>query len=1084
MKAFRVLAPILAALASVASAHDKLEFGIAPAWVAPIVVPPASASGPALTIRLLDWQTYVAQSDFSRFSRYVTQVRTPEALAGAGTIAVVWQPETDRVIVHNLLIHRSGQTIDVLKSGQSFTIVRRESGLESAMIDGMLTATLQISDLRVGDSVEFAMTLVRSNPILKGHAELVDWLGGGQVIENFSSTLQHATNRKIVWRAGPALPPISQKKANGSVLSRMSATMLKVPVFPANAPPRYGSIGKVEMSDFASWAEVAALTQSLYQNAARLAATSPLQSEIRRIAEASADPKKRAEAALTLVQQQVRYVANLSGLGSYLPANADEVWTRRYGDCKGKTAVLIALLSGLGIDAKPALVSAQQGDGLDQSLPMMGRFDHILVKAVIGGRVYWLDGTRAGDTNIDQIETPDFRWALPIEAGAKLERLLPSRPTKPLEESRIDIDARAGVAILAPTTAEAIVRGDDAVRINSAYAFMATADRERMIKEYWTREYDFLEVETAAFTFDKQTREGRFTATGKSRMDWSLYGGGAKFRYTADGSRLGYSLVSDRVAGAFDDAPVEVNPVYSVHRQVIQLPAKGVGFFVEGEAVDQQIGGIAYRRTAAITNGRFEMTVETRATRSELSLADAKSADKATDALYDKPIFVRMPFNYALTEEERREQRKQRPEGTDGRIMRAAELAENGDLKNALVEADAAIASDRSNADYLAIRGGIHAANKDLTKADADWDAALAIDPNNFRALGSRANNLVETGRRKDAAILIDRILLIAPQGDIARRMRVENRLALGDRSGALADLDILIRQLPDDQWSRIQRVKILASNKEYGKALSDADDYLKLFPNDAVGRALRGNVLALLKRPDEARVEIAASLVIEPTSDAYVTRAQFGLSDPPSGVVADAVAAVGLEPDRVLGSTILKAVIAQPDGAAQLSRAYDKAVAAQKQDSELIDTIIERRIQLEEIARQIDAALRSYDQIGARHPDWAIIPNNKCWLRATRKLDLAAALKDCDKALSLAKLSPYYDSRGLVRLQMGDYAAAIADYDEALRLYAKQPSSLYGRGLAKLRLNDAAGSLADIEAARKINPGVEAEFASYGLKP
>ncbi len=80
-----------------------------------------------------------------------------------------------------------------------------------------------------------------------------------------------------------------------------------------------------------------------------------------------------------------------------MPARADETWQRRFGDCKGKTVLLLALLKELGIQAEPALVSLGGGDGLDERLPSLGAFNHVIVRATIGGKVYWLDGTRTGD---------------------------------------------------------------------------------------------------------------------------------------------------------------------------------------------------------------------------------------------------------------------------------------------------------------------------------------------------------------------------------------------------------------------------------------------------------------------------------------------------------------------------------------------------------------------------------------------------------------------------------------------------------------------------------------------------------------
>ena len=43
-----------------------------------------------------------------------------------------------------------------------------------------------------------------------------------------------------------------------------------------------------------------------------------------------------------------------------------------------------------------------------------------------------------------------------------------------------------------------------------------------------------------------------------------------------------------------------------------------------------------------------------------------------------------------------------------------------------------------------------------------------------------------------------------------------------------------------------------------------------------------------------------------------------------------------------------------------------------------------------------------------------------------------------------------FLDSRGLVRLRMGDLDKSIADYDAALKLQPHSAWSLYGRGLAK----------------------------------
>ena len=75
-------------------------------------------------------------------------------------------------------------------------------------------------------------------------------------------------------------------------------------------------------------------------------------------------------------------------------------------------------------------------------------------------------------------------------------------------------------------------------------------------------------------------------------------------------------------------------------------------------------------------------------------------------------------------------------------------------------------------------------------------------------------------------------------------------------------------------------------------------------------------------------------------------------------------------------------------------------------------------------------------------------------------------------------------DSRGLVRLRLGQFAGAIADYTAALSLSPQAASSLFGRGLARLASGDAAGAKADLAVARALMPGIAAVFARYGVKP
>jgi tetratricopeptide (TPR) repeat protein len=70
------------------------------------------------------------------------------------------------------------------------------------------------------------------------------------------------------------------------------------------------------------------------------------------------------------------------------------------------------------------------------------------------------------------------------------------------------------------------------------------------------------------------------------------------------------------------------------------------------------------------------------------------------------------------------------------------------------------------------------------------------------------------------------------------------------------------------------------------------------------------------------------------------------------------------------------------------------------------------------------------------------------------------------------------------VRLRLGDYDKAIADYGDSLKLAPNNAGSLYGRGVAKIRKKKIAEGQADIDKAMSLSPTVADEFKARGIAP
>lgn len=610
-------------------------------WVVRVDPSAAPAAEGAVDVRLVDQQVRVDDAGLHRFTHFVVRVLNEQGLS-AGNLAVAWQPEFGAARVHKVAIIRDGKTIDAMGNGSAFQVIRREANLGNLQVDGVLTAIMTVADLRVGDELEFSFTVDSKNPVLANRSEDISIFTKGPVIGRFYQRFAWPRTRNVTIRVGSKLPQPVKEPGNGDTAYVIDRKGFRTPGLADSAPTRFAADTQVSLSEFATWADVAETIRPLYDAASKTAPTSLISAEAARIAALSADPKVRASEALTTVQRQVRYFARVDGLGGYKPEDADAVWQARVGDCKGKAALLIALLRALGIEAVPAFVSSKLGDGLDQFLPMPARFDHVIVRASIGGKVYWLDGTRSGDGAIDTIPVPDFVWALPVLPNPRLERLETTPSPVPDYDWRLDLDARAGKNMPAKATATAVLHGDAAETWRMIDNLSSRADRDTALRKLWGERHDWITISAVTYAYDATKGEVRLGMTGTGKMEWLRDDRNGGLRYEANKARLGVNIAPKREDDE-RDIPVAIDSRYYVTRQTILLPDGGKGYMVEGDPISSDAGGLRYSRTARIVDGRFEMTTSTQSGRGEISYAAAKLADQKTDTIFAKQLFVRMP---------------------------------------------------------------------------------------------------------------------------------------------------------------------------------------------------------------------------------------------------------------------------------------------------------------------------------------------------------------------------------------------------------------------------------------------------------
>ena len=1075
---------VLAGQGGAALAADKLAFGPPAGWVDKSVAPVAGDDG--VIARLGDVQTrFEADGRSSSYMHAVTRMLSPEIVKNAGTVGMDWQPATDEVTFHSVIIRRGDQRIDVLGNGERFEILRRESKLESAMIDGRLTAVLNVPDLRVGDELEVAFTLSQYNPVLKGQVEylylMAPNLNAGRL--RFSQNWPAALPMR--YRAGEALPKFTVTRNGDRMQLLADSAPFRTLSLPDGAPNRYADLLALQYSTFADWQAVSRLMASLYAEAATLPADSPLRQEIARIAAASPDPHARATAALRLVQRDIRYLANVSGLGGYVPATADKVWAERQGDCKGKTALLLALLQGLGIDARPALVSAGRSDGVDKFLPMPARFDHVIVEARIDGKSYWLDGTRPADGDIRSIPVPEFRWALPLTAaGEPLAELKLTPFTEPQSILRLDLDARAGLSAPAKATGRMIQRGDGGQQLAATLQSMDPENRDRALRGFWSQRHDWVEIDKVEWSVDPADGHVEVGFTGTGKIDWEENAEGSTPRAEANKARLGVNISPKRRDTLAPDAPVLIDRRYESVRQTILLPDGGKGFSLDGgEPIDVTYGGIRYTRKASLANGRFDFETNTSSPLTEISVADAKAADKGVEDLFQKRLFIRAPqqtvtntATVKVMDGEPAPPPKLKPE-----IERVQALMAANKSGEALPILDKLMAEERDEK-MLGFLGGLRTAALlgagRMDDADAQVDRLLAHDPRNAYFLNMKGELLMMRQRPEDALIVLDRAILIDPQDANVYVARGVARAAAGKADQAIEDYRLAISLKPDHPTATVELVRTLTAAKRHDEALKAAEAWARVSPDNDVPYALMGNILSNMDKKKEAREALDRSLALEPNQNALLIYLSRQLDTTLQQDEAHALQWIRLLPGALVPGPAAERLAADPQARARVEAAFDESLAANPEKAARIKAA---RLALSQPATG-SIALADLDL--ADRPNDAAALNNACYTRAAANVELPRALELCDKSLALVRGAPTLDSRAFVLLRMGRLDESIRDFDAALALQPGLANSLYGRGIARLRKGDKAAGQADLKAAAEIHPKIAETYADMGVKP
>jgi tetratricopeptide (TPR) repeat protein len=897
-----------------AMAGDRVLTGAAPDWVSPASLDGMDV-GKGPTELISDSQHRMERGVVHSYYDSAVRIDNSQTLMDQNTVSIGWLPDKGDLTVHRLEIYRDGATIDLL-DGAKFEVIRREQGLEARLLDGELTATLAIPGLRVGDVLRTTYSISIDDQALGDEVQVLQYLGSkpwrvgmGRAIVSWPEGDQ------MYWRAEHDAVAGEPELRDGYRYLAVTLPLAEPKEMPRDAPSRYNRPTVLRVGSFTDWAELSRVMAPHYDEAANVRAAGAVAEQAAAIMRETSDPLERAALATRLVQDKVSYLLDGLDGGNYLPQDAEFTWEKRYGDCKAKSVLLYALLQRMGIEAEPVLVTTRGGDALPELLPVPGDFDHVIVRARIGGIDYWLDGTSAA-TRLSNIgDVPPFYYALPLRAGGA--DLIPmSQRDKAVPDMRMTAtaDHSAGIDLPQLFTVSMEVFGPAGAAVE-AMADANDLDMRRRMASTMTERNGFEggAVTSLDLTYDKEKAVGRIVIKGIAPSGFTWEDG--KFVLDVTSNADDFDFNPNRAKPEWRAIPVATRgPSYVEIDASIILPREGAGFSLAGP--QKQEAAFANMRLATITSLRGN-EVSTRSavwqTLGEIAPADIAEAKRQAQRIAASATELVAPtevtWRWDLDEGERRSKAAPILTAYDEAIAFAREddfgpligkaifLQSVYDYPAALAAYDQLIESSPSAWAHLQRASVLLALNREAD-AIADLETSYDLEPANQTAF-SLARELAYAGRAEEALELLDAL----PVGEDERIGYADVRATvaglLGDTGAALSLLAEEVAGKPEnsqvlnaDCWFRglfnvalenavggctraveradepmaalDSRAMVQFRLGNYDAALADLDTVLRLAPAVAESRYLRG-VIRLRKGDQAGRDDIEKALRMSP---------------------------------------------------------------------------------------------------------------------------------------------------------------------------------------------------------------------------
>ena len=393
--------------------RERVEIGPPPEWVKAREIDLTQEGTETNNLILLDYQYNAERNE--RSQRIVRRVETMQALQELAQWKLIFDPATEHVTIHSVAVIRENSRVEYAQA-ERLRFLQREQELEKLVISGSITVVVLLEDVRLGDVIDASFSVRTTRTLVENMPGFFIAIPSAYAIRAFHMSVFFRTGTPMRWKSSDEESVPLIREADGITEWSWAREKLQPAKPEARVPSYHIAEAWLQTSSCGSWGEVAAGFTNAWKECAGDEALRQLAAEI---SSKHATPAERAEHAIQMVQDEIRYLSVNEDFGGQIPSPPTTVLQRRFGDCKDKTFLLAHLLRLLGIEACPVLVNAHLRQTIERLLPAVSAFNHAILQYELDGATYWVDPTitmQGGGAKNRHV--PDYRLGLPLRPGA------------------------------------------------------------------------------------------------------------------------------------------------------------------------------------------------------------------------------------------------------------------------------------------------------------------------------------------------------------------------------------------------------------------------------------------------------------------------------------------------------------------------------------------------------------------------------------------------------------------------------------------------------------------------------------------